>query len=591
MTQKKSKLEYALEYAARGWRVMPLHNIDAGVCTCHKPSCKTPAKHPRILEPLKQATTDKATIERWWDIWPAANVAVVTGAQSGCVVLDVDSKSNGIDTFKALLKQHGELTERVLAKTGSNGYHVYFAHPGGHWPNTQGGPNTPSPIGQGLDFRGDGGYVVAVGSDHASGKTYEWTAAPNGHLPTAPEWLLDKLRNRKSSGLAISDAEGQVLEGNRHNTLRAWACQMRSKGMSKQAIMAALIAENATRFAEAKPDDEVQRLVAWVCQFQPGEVPHWREADDREPQAPVESAGPNSGLVSVKDVKADLDDLYYNGARRGLSVGWESLNELYSVHPGDLTIINAAPSAGKTTLGLNIVANMATSHDWKVAVCSTENKVHMMYADLASMIAGATYYGNFQDRMSEEEKAMVDAFMYDHFRMITASTDEPFTLPYVLSLAKEMGADGLIVDPFGALELTQRGNSNDSRIIRDMLHGKVQPFLKKEAMHMWLMVHTTKLPTDKEGDIQMPNPYNATDSAGFFNAADFLFGIRRPKSKGGMITELEVQKVRDRFSGKVGSCEFEFEVKTGRYLERGTLSGSIEEYEEMEAQEEEGISF
>jgi hypothetical protein len=587
MTQKKLKLEYALEYAARGWRVMPLHNVVEGVCTCHKPGCKTPAKHPRIMEPLKQATTDVEAIRRWWDIWPDANVAVVTGAQSGCVVLDIDSKSNGIDTFKALLKQHGELTERVLAKTGSNGYHLYFSHPGGHWPNTQGGPNTPSPIGQGLDFRGDGGYVVAVGSEHASGRTYEWTAPPNGHLPVAPEWLLEKLRNRKSSTPTIADAEGQILEGNRHNTLRAWACQMRSRGMSKQAIKAAIMAENSTRFAEPKEEEEVNRLVDWVSKFQPGEVPHWKDVQEEKP--PVVSSEPSRGLISVKDVKAELDDLYYKGARRGLSVGWPSLDELYSVHSGDLTIINAAPSAGKTTLGLNIVANMATSHDWKIAVCSTENKVHMMYADLASMIAGATYYGNFQDRMTEEEKAMVDAFMYDHFRMITASTDEPFTLPYVLSLAKEMGADGLIVDPFGALELAQRGNSNDSRIIRDMLHGTVQPFLKKEAMHMWLMVHTTKLPTDKEGDIQMPNPYNATDSAGFFNAADFLFGIRRPKSKGGMITELEVQKVRDRFSGKVGNCEFEFEVKTGRYLERGTLSGSVEEYEQMES--EEGYAF
>lgn len=586
MPDQKTKLDYALEYAARGWRVMPLHHIEKGVCSCHKVACPSPGKHPRIMEPLKQATTDADTVRRWWGIWPDSNVAVVTGAGSGCVVLDVDRKTQGTETLKAILAQHGELPERVLARTGSNGFHLYFQHPGGHWPNTQGGPSTPSPIGRGLDFRGDGGYVVAVGSDHISGRKYAWAEPPNGHLPAAPEWLLERLRNRKSTSVTIKDAEEKLpAELSRHNTLRAWACQMRGRGMSKQAIRAALTAENETRFAEPKAADELERLVDWVAKFTPGEVPNWRVADDgHQPETPKADPKPedSTGLISVRDVATELNSLYRDGAQRGLSVGWASLDPLYSVHPGDCTTIVAAPSAGKTTLGLNLVANMAVQHGWKIAICSTENKAHMMYADLAGMIAGATYYGNFPDRMSIEEKEQIDAFMFDHFRVITAVPSEPFTVQYVLSRAKQMGADGVIVDPFGALTLPQRNNSNDSRIIRDLLHGCVQPFLKAEGMHCWLMVHTTKLPTDKEGDIQMPNPYNATDSAGFFNAADFLFGLRRPKSRGGLITELEVQKVRDRFSGKVGKCDFEFDIKTGRYLDRGTLSGSIQEYEAHE---------
>ena len=55
----------------------------------------------------------------------------------------------------------------------------------------------------------------------------------------------------------------------------------------------------------------------------------------------------------------------------------------------------------------------------------------------------------------------------------------------------------------------------------------------------------------------------------FQAAADFFFGQRRPKSKGGKITELENQKVRDRFSGKAGLAFFEVDYKTGRYVDAG----------------------
>lgn len=586
MGNPKSKIEYALECAARGWPVMPLHHIEKGICTCHKAACRTPAKHPRILDPLNRATTDEKQLRDWWDMWPQSNIGVATGQKSGLILLDVDPKNGGSDTLKKILAEYGELPEKVAAKTGGKGYHLLFRHPGGHWPNTQSGPNKPSPLGAGLDFRGDGGLFVAPGSEHVSGGVYEWLYPPNGHLPTAPHWLLDKLRNRKSAGPVISDGESQILEGDRHITLRAWACQMRGKGMGKAGIRAALFAENATRFVEAKPDDEVERLVNWVCGYAPGDVPNWREGEEKETETP--SAYP--GLVSNQDVKTALDLLYERGAQRGLCIGWPSLDEFYSIHPGDLTVLCAAPSAGKTTLGLNFVANMAVSHNWKIAICSTENRIEMMLADLAGMIAGSTYYGNFPERMSRKEKDLVDAFIYEHFRCVKAVQGEPFTMEYVLSHAKGMNADGVMIDPFGALALPSKGNSNDSRVIRDLLHGTVQPFLKEEQMHMWLMVHTHKLPLDSNGDIQMPNPYNATDSAGFYNAADFFIGLRRPKSKGGKITEAGIQKVKDRFSGAVGQVDFAFDHKTGRYLDlRDAMKQSCEQAENEETVEDEGL--
>jgi hypothetical protein len=196
------------------------------------------------MEWVRRATNDEAELTKWWGMWSNANIGIATGHRSGIVVLDVDEKSGGVATLKALNEAYGTQMAGVIAKTGGGGFHVYFKHPGGYWPNTQGSPTMPSPIGQGLDFRGDGGYVAAPGSEHLSGQLYRWVkdCGPGSELAEMPEWLKSKLVKKTSSSVVLpTDEKALVLEGNRHNTLRAWACGMRAKGMSAGAIRAGVI--------------------------------------------------------------------------------------------------------------------------------------------------------------------------------------------------------------------------------------------------------------------------------------------------------------------------------------------------------------
>ena len=76
-------------YAERGWIVFPVHSVKDQQCSCCKLNCENIGKHPRSYHGLKDATSSPAQIEKWWDEWPDANVAVATGP-SGLVVLDVD---------------------------------------------------------------------------------------------------------------------------------------------------------------------------------------------------------------------------------------------------------------------------------------------------------------------------------------------------------------------------------------------------------------------------------------------------------------------------------------------------------------------
>lgn len=214
-------LDYALRYAAIGWRVFPVHSIRAGACTCGEAGCPRAGKHPvrqLVRDGLLSATTTPELIRAWWANARWANIAVRTGPESGIWALDVDTRDDkrGAETLDALERDHGPLPETVEAITGSGGRHLVFRYP----TDRRIGSGT-NKLGPGLDIRGEGGYIVVEPSLHASGQAYAWEGSSDpleSVAPVAaPTWLLDALEESQDSaaaqpGSGPSLPQAQVLE-------------------------------------------------------------------------------------------------------------------------------------------------------------------------------------------------------------------------------------------------------------------------------------------------------------------------------------------------------------------------------------------
>ena len=165
----------ALELASSGRRVFPCHTPAGAGCSCRRPDCASPAKHPRTRHGLRDATSDLEQVRRWWRRWPDANLGLCTGA--GLVVLDVDPAHGGFESLAALQRDLGALPATRTVRTGSGGLHLYFEHPGEL-------RNSTGALGPGLDVRADGGYVIAPPSRHVAGADYRLEdATPIAPLP------------------------------------------------------------------------------------------------------------------------------------------------------------------------------------------------------------------------------------------------------------------------------------------------------------------------------------------------------------------------------------------------------------------------
>jgi hypothetical protein len=149
---------------------------------------------------LYDALPEAEAIAKWQDHPLRTGWGMACGRDSGRWCLDVDEKDGrqGWATLRQLEAKHGQLPETQQALTPTGGGHIHFL-----WtPECEGLSNSAGRLGEGLDVRAAGGYVLMPGSKHPDGGQYVWE---EGHGPgdvplaPAPRWLLDLLKPRGQS--------------------------------------------------------------------------------------------------------------------------------------------------------------------------------------------------------------------------------------------------------------------------------------------------------------------------------------------------------------------------------------------------------
>jgi putative DNA primase/helicase len=231
-------------------RYFPCHSIVDGNCTCDSPDCGSPGKHPLNKGWQKHATNDSAQIEKWRGD-PKINLAIACGRASNIFVLDVDGVYGPVSVAE-LEKENGLLPETYTIRTG-NGEQRYFQYPDTSLPNSV-------KFVQDLDTRSDGGYVIAEGARHKSGRTY--TVIKDVPPAEMPAWLIAAVQkpHGKNNGKGVAVPEGGLQKGNRNNTIFKLAASLHHKQFSIEAARAACLEENK-HAAQPLPEAEVATAV------------------------------------------------------------------------------------------------------------------------------------------------------------------------------------------------------------------------------------------------------------------------------------------------------------------------------------------
>ena len=136
-------------------------------------------------------------------------------------------------------------------------------------------------------------------------------------------------------------------------------------------------------------------------------------------------------------------------------------------------------------------------------------------------------------------------------------------------LVRRKGIKGLVIDPYNRLE-NEQGKTNETQYISNLLD-KLTVFAQRNDVLIILMAHPTKMQKNKDGNIEIPNLYDISGSANFYNKADFGIVVHRHRAEG--TVEVRVQKVKFRHLGETGSAFFRYNLNNGRYTP--TTQGSM----------------
>ena len=198
-----SNMDAALEYASRGWSIIPI------IAGSKRPHVKWSDFISRI------ATEDE--IERWWKTWPDAGIGLVAGEFSGILILDCDNE----EALEYAAK--GGMTTPVKVKT-PNGWHLYFKHPADGFirgPKVGGSAHNWPDV-KGLDFRGDKSYAVMPPT-----KGYEFRFDDGADFQDLPVWHDWQASTLVASEIEFSDldlsttrASGDGLQSERSDQWR-----------------------------------------------------------------------------------------------------------------------------------------------------------------------------------------------------------------------------------------------------------------------------------------------------------------------------------------------------------------------------------
>lgn len=277
---------------------------------------------------------------------------------------------------------------------------------------------------------------------------------------------------------------------------------------------------------------------------------------------------PVRGLYDAEHFRESVWELFDKGVGRGESTGYPSVDELYTIVPGQVTIVTGLPNSGKSSFVDALMVNLAQTNSWKFGICSFENEPRIHIAKLMSIRSGMPFFEGPMRRMNNEEAKAAFDWVNDHFSFVHQDDGGLASLDSILDRLRvavmRYGIRGVVVDPYSFIDRDSRDMS-ETEWISQMLT-KVKAFAMAHGIHFWFVAHPTKLQRGADGKIPPPRGFDISGSSHWFAKADCGITIHRDGDQPG-VSQFICWKARFSWVGKQGQTSLLYDIPTMRYFD------------------------
>lgn len=278
---------------------------------------------------------------------------------------------------------------------------------------------------------------------------------------------------------------------------------------------------------------------------------------------------PIQGVATAMEFLEPLSVLYAQGIPKGASTGWLSVDQLYTVKVGEVTVVTGIPSSGKSEWLDALTINLMQQQAWRFGFFSPENyPIERHVAKLVEKYTGFPLRLGPTARLSWSDTVVAVSWL-DERAFFIEPTEEQLRLETVLTLARALvrryGIRGLVLDPWNELDHSRPSVMTETEYISESL-SRIRRFARKNGVHVWIVAHPMKLKKNEDGAYSAPTPYDISGSAHWRNKADNCITIHRSSlTDADRPVEVHVQKIRFRDNGSPGLAMLYWDKMSGRY--------------------------
>lgn len=275
-------------------------------------------------------------------------------------------------------------------------------------------------------------------------------------------------------------------------------------------------------------------------------------------------AWPLEGVYDVGQVVDRITALYEHGLPRGVQTGWAAMDEIWSVKPGELTVVTGIPNSGKSNFVDALCVNVGKAQGWHTIVCSPENQpIEDHMARMCEKWLNKPFDDGPTPRMSRDELVEAESYIHNRFSWLLPDS---LALPEILSKASQLvrkkGSRILVLDPWNEMD-HQVGDREDQYLAVQLK--TLKQWARKHDCHIIVVAHPKTMAKDKNGNYSIPTPYDISGGSMWRNKVDNCLTVWRDFGRDDGAVEIHVQKVRFRQVGRIGVADLKYHKATATY--------------------------
>lgn len=276
-------------------------------------------------------------------------------------------------------------------------------------------------------------------------------------------------------------------------------------------------------------------------------------------------------IIPLKPLVGKVSTLWDKGLPPGDSTGWKTLDPLYSVAPGQLTVVTGWPGSGKSEWLDALCVNLSKT-GWGFAVFSFENQpVELHATKLLEKMTGQPFGPGPTDRIRKEKLGpLVDDLTkrFGLFQTSSGGTEVNDILDCATDWFNAYGGEkaGLVIDPWNELEHRRPNNLSETEYVSQTL-SVIRQWARESKVHVWIVAHPQKM-RKEDGKLPIPRPDMISGSQHWWNKADACVTVWRDMEAQTQDVDIYVQKIRFKHIGRQGLVTLTYDRVTGTYHDK-----------------------